>query len=256
MDLNDKVVVVAGSGRGTGRVIALEAARMGARVLTCARDATAAADVAREIRDSGGHADAVACDLADPEQAGGLIGKAIETFGEAHSLIYNAARETLSSFARIDRADWDAMLATNLTGYFLSAQALVAHRIERGGQGSIVGISSATALFGYTACAAYGASKAGMIGLTKSMAIDIGKHGIRANCVAPGWIESDSLSSGLDRIGESGMESLRRRTSLGRFATSAEVATAALFLASDASSYATGSVLTLDGGMTLGNVRI
>jgi NAD(P)-dependent dehydrogenase (short-subunit alcohol dehydrogenase family) len=256
MDLDGKVVVVAGSGRGTGRVIAIEAARRGARVVTCARTGVAAESVAQEIRDGGGQAAAVMADLSVPAQAGGLIGRAVALFGHVDALIYNAARETLASFTRIDEQDWNATLATNLTGYLLSAQATARHRIGLGGGGSIVGIASVTALTGYTACAAYGASKAGMIGLTKSMAVDLGKHRIRANCVAPGWIDSDALAAGLDRIGEDGMTSLRRRTSLGRFADPLEVAKAAIFLASGDASYSTGSVVTVDGGMSLGNVTV
>lgn len=254
MEFAGKVVVVAGSGRGTGRVIAHEAGRRGARVVTCARTDGDAEKVADEIRYSGGAAFAVTVDLADPEQAAGLIDSAVLHFGEVDALIYNAARETLTSFVKIELSDWHAMLETNLTGYLVTAQALARHRIATGGGGAIVGISSATAATGYTACAAYTASKAGMVGLTKSMAVDLGKHRIRANCVAPGWIESDVLASGLDRIGEDGMASLQRRTSLKRFADPVEVAKAALFLASDEASYSTGTVMTVDGGMMLGNI--
>jgi len=253
MRLQDKVVLVAGSGRGTGREIALEAAREGADVVTCARSADAARAVADEIEALGRRSAAVAADLSNTDDARRLVADGLAALGRVDVLIYNAALERPIRFTKISEDDWDLMLDTNLKGYFLTAQELVRRWIATEQAGSIVAIASSAGLVGYPHTADYSASKGGMIALTKAMALDLGPSGIRANAVAPGFIDSDIVTANRGtEVGARHIAALEGFISMRRFAQMSDVAKAALFLASGDSAYTNGAVLSVDGGLTLG----
>jgi len=257
MKLADKIVLVAGSGKGTGREIALQAAREGADVITCARNKDNAGSVAEEIRAMGRHAVAIATDLSKTVEAKALVSQGLEAFGRIDVLIYNAALERPRWFTKISEDEWDQMLDTNLKGYFMTSQALAQDWLARKLSGVIVAIASSGGLVGFPVNPDYCASKGGMIALTKAMALDLGPHGVRANVVAPGFIESDIVKS--NRASEKGakqIEVLEKFVPSQRFACMEEVAKAAIFLASDDSAYTNGAVLSVDGGLVLGALPI
>lgn len=253
MRLSDKIVLVAGSGKGTGREIALQAAREGADVITSARTLKDAQAVAEEIRALGRRAEAFAADLSNTEQAAALVQKSIEAFGRVDALIYNAALERQRRFIKITEAEWDQMLDTNLKGYFICAQALARDWTARKQRGAIVAISSSAGVVAFPNNADYCTSKGGMIALTKAMALDLGAAGIRANAVAPGFIQSEAVEE--QRTNEAAaraLDAIQRFIPAQRFATRTDVANAAIFLASDDAAYTNGAVLSVDGGLTLG----
>jgi NAD(P)-dependent dehydrogenase (short-subunit alcohol dehydrogenase family) len=253
MRLADKIVLVAGSGKGTGREIALQAAREGADVITSARTQRDAEAVAGEIRALGRRSIGLAADLSIGEQAGQLVQRALEEFGRVDVLIYNAALERQRRFIKISEAEWDQMLDTNLKGYFVCSQALARHWVAEKQPGAIVAIASTAGIVGFPNNADYCASKGGMIALTKAMALDLGNFGIRANAVAPGFIQSEAVEE--QRTNEAAsraLDAIQRYIPAQRFAARSEVASAALFLASDEAGYTNGAVLQVDGGITLG----
>ena len=256
MNLTDKIVVVAGASKSTGRIIALAAADAGADVVVAARSAAGIESVAAEIAAKGRAALAVTADFASAEQSRVVITRAVERFGRVDALIYNAAYLERRSIFKIDEAHWDQMLDTNLKGYFFMAQAAAKAMVDGGVRGSLVGISSTAGLVGYPGIADYAASKGGMNALTKSLAIDLARWGIRANCVASGFINGESVAEAEAAGGAAVLETLRGFLPSRRFAEQSEVASAALFLASDLSGYCNGSVLSVDGGLTLGNLPV
>ncbi len=254
MDLTDKIVVVAGASKSTGRIIALAAADAGAHVVVAARSTEGVERVAAEIVAKGREALGVTADFASVEQSRSVIRRAVERFGRVDALIYNAAYLERRSLFKIDEAHWDQMIDTNLKGYFFMAQATAKAMADSGVSGAIVGISSTAGSVGYPGIADYAASKGGMNALTKSLAIDLARWGIRANCVASGFIDGESVAEGEAAGGGPMLEALRRFIPSRRFAEQSEVASAALFLASDLSGYCNGAILTVDGGLTLGNL--
>ncbi|MDO7835609.1 SDR family NAD(P)-dependent oxidoreductase [Sphingobium sp. HBC34] len=254
MNLTDKIVVVAGASKNTGRVIALAAADAGANLVVAARSASAIQAVAGEIEARGRQALAVTADMADAQQARAIITSAVERFGRVDALIYNAAYMHQRAFLKIDEAHWDQMLDTNLKGYFVTAQAAAQAMVDARIGGSIVGIASTAGVVGFPNNADYCASKGGMVTLTKAMAMDLSRYGIRANCIASGFINGESVAEAEQAGGGAVLQALRDFLPSRRFAEQSEIASAALFLASNASSYCNGSVLSVDGGLTLGNL--
>ncbi|MDF8331987.1 SDR family NAD(P)-dependent oxidoreductase [Novosphingobium cyanobacteriorum] len=254
IDLTDKIVVVAGASKSTGRIIALAAADAGANVVVAARSAAGVESVAAEIVAKDREALAVTADFASVEESRAVIAQAVERFGRVDALIYNAAYLVRRSIFKIDEAHWDQMLDTNLKGYFFMAQAAAKAMVDGGVRGAIVGISSTAGSVGYPGIADYAASKGGMNALTKSLALDLGRWGIRANCVASGFINGESVAEGEAAGGGAVLNALRQFIPSRRFAEQSEVASAALFMASDLAGYCNGSILMVDGGLTLGNL--
>lgn len=251
MKLKDKVVVVAGSGRGTGRVIALEVAKEGAAVITAARTAGAAKGVAEEIRNSGGRALGLEVDLATEDDPRLMIEHAVNEFGRIDSLIYSAAYEHQMRFMKLTVDHWDQMIDTNLRGYFIAAQAAAKSMIDLKIRGTIVAIASTAGFVAFPNSADYCASKGGVVALTKAMAIDLAFYGIRVNAVAPGFIQSDVVEAGgSDEV----LNRIKSFIPSKRFAAKEDIAKSAIFLACSESDYANGSVFMLDGGLTLGNL--
>jgi len=247
MILEGQVAVVTGASRGIGRAAALQLARAGARVVVnYTRQEAAAAAVAAAIHDGGGQAVAVAADVGDHEAARNLIQAALDHYGRLDILVNNAgiARDNLA--ARLKPADWAAVLATNLTGVFNCCQAALKPMLRQR-QGRVINLTSVVGLRGNAGQVNYAAAKAGVIGLTKSLAKEVASRGILVNAVAPGFIDTEMTAA----LGEAAREEFYRHIPLGRLGAPEEVAEVILFLASPAARYITGQVIAVDGGLTL-----
>lgn len=247
ISLDDKVALVTGSSRGIGRAIALALAKSGADVaVNYARNAEAASQVVAEIEALGRRARAVQADVGDSAQAAALVKATLDAFGRLDILVNNAGivRDTL--LLRMQEADWDAVLRTNLKGTFNTSKAAV-RTMMRQRWGRIINISSVSGLMGQAGQANYAASKAGLIGLTKSMVREFGARGITVNVIAPGFIPTDINASLDTRL----LDQVRDVIPAGRFGDVDDVASATVFLASDAAAYITGVVLPVDGGLSM-----
>jgi 3-oxoacyl-[acyl-carrier protein] reductase len=231
---------VTGASRGIGAAIARELASAGARVAVNYR---ASAETAEQLAGEIGGV-ALAGDVADAEQARGLVERAEEALGELDILVNNAGvtRDTL--IARMSDDDWNSVIATNLSGAFYTCRA-VARKMLRRRSGAIVNLTSFVGLHGNPGQANYAATKAGLIGLTKALAKELGTRGVRVNAVAPGYITTD-ITAGLP---EELRETLLTLTPLGRLGDPEDVARAVRFLCSDEASFVTGEVLLVDGGL-------
>ncbi|HZD51034.1 MAG TPA: 3-oxoacyl-[acyl-carrier-protein] reductase, partial [Silvibacterium sp.] len=225
----------------------LALAQAGARVALAARNETKLAEVAAEIATNGGTAEVFAIDIASEESIKAGAKAAIGHFGSIEILVNNAGITKDGLMLRMKRADWDAVLSTNLTGTFLLTQAVVGSML-RVRWGRIINISSVVGETGQAGQANYAASKAGLIGLTKSLARELASRGITANAVAPGYIET-AMTEVLD---EKQREAMLTHIPLGRAGTDQDVANAVRFLASDEAAYITGHVLDVNGGMYMG----
>jgi 3-oxoacyl-[acyl-carrier protein] reductase len=245
--LQGKNALVTGASQGIGRACALALAQAGARVALAARNETRLAEVAEEIATNAGSAEVFAIDLASDESIKAGAKAAIERLGSIEILVNNAGITKDGLMLRMKRADWDSVLTTNLTGAFLMTQAVVSSMLKAR-WGRIINISSVVGETGQAGQANYAASKAGLIGLTKSLARELASRGITANVVAPGYIQT-AMTEVLD---EKQRESMLSHIPLGRPGTDQDVANAVRFLASDEAAYITGHVLDVNGGMYMG----
>ena len=242
VDLSGKSALVTGSTRGIGRAIAESLAACGARVAVTGRDASRAEAVAADIAEARGFG----CDVSEPEQVTALVGKVEEAFGSCDILVNNAGITKDNLMLRMKDADWDAVMDANLRAAFVAIRAASRGMMKRR-WGRIVNITSIVGLTGNKGQANYAASKAGLIGLTKSVAKELASRNILCNAVAPGFIESDmtgALSAEL-------RAALQSQIPLERLGTGADVAHAVAFLCSEYASYMTGQVLVVDGGMVM-----
>ena len=238
--------MVTGASQGIGRDTALALAQAGAKVVLAARNEEKLAALASEIEAAGGESLAVKMDVADAEQVKAGFKQVIETFGRLDILVNNAAVTRDGLAMRMKKEDWEAVLQTNLTGaHFCIQQALPTMMKARAGR--IINISSVVAQSGNAGQANYVAAKAGLIGLTKAIAIEIASRGITVNAVAPGFIETPMTDVLADKV----KEELKTRIPLGRMGSPRDVASAIVFLASDEAGYITGHVLNVNGGMHL-----
>ncbi len=245
MKLQDRVAIVTGAGRGIGRAVALGLAQEGARVVVnYSRSSEAAEDVVRQIADAGGEALAVRGDVADSAQVDALISAAMERWGRVDILVNNAGITRDKLILRMTEADWDAVVDTNLKGAFLCAKA-VAPRMVKQRSGVIVNIGSVIGTAGGAGQVNYSASKAGLVGLTKSLAKELGGRNVRVNAVAPGFIETDMTQA----LKEEQREAVRKQIPLERFGTGEDIANVVVFLCSDGAAYIQGDVITVDGGL-------
>jgi 3-oxoacyl-[acyl-carrier protein] reductase len=245
IDLSGRVAIVTGASRGIGRAIALRLARVGAHVVAAAREDHAQA-VAEEIEAVGGSGDAVTLDVTDAAAGERVVGSVLESRGRIDVLVNNAGIARDQLLLRMKRADWDAVLATNLTSVFALTQAVLKPMIKQRA-GRIVCISSVVGQSGNAGQANYAASKAGVIGFAKAVALEVASRGITVNVVAPGMIETDMTRA----ITEGAREDWASKIPLRRLGTADDVASAVCFLASDEASYITGQVLAVNGGMYL-----
>ena len=244
--LKDKVAVVTGASQGIGRETALALAEAGAKVVVAARNEEKLAALAGAIAAAGGEAFALKMDVADAEQVKAGFKQIAEKFGRLDILVNNAAVTRDGLAMRMKRDDWDAVLQTNLTGAHLCIQqALPVMMKARAGR--IINISSIVAQMGNAGQANYVAAKAGLIGLTKAIAIEIASRGITVNAVAPGFIETPMTEVLPDKV----KEELKVRIPLRRMGSARDIAAAIVFLASDEAGYITGHVLNVNGGMHL-----
>jgi 3-oxoacyl-[acyl-carrier protein] reductase len=241
--LEGRVALVTGASRGIGRAIAQGLAARGATVVAAARGEHAEATAA-DIRTGGGLAEAVALDVTDREAIDRAIGRIVDQFGRLDILVNNAGIARDQLLLRMKRDDWDAVIATNLTAAYACIQAVLKPMLRQR-SGRIVSVSSVVGQAGNAGQANYAASKAGLIGLTKAVALEVASRNITVNAVAPGLIDTDMTRA----VSASAQESWRDRIPLGRLGTPEDVAAAVAFLASDEAAYITGHVLAVNGGM-------
>jgi 3-oxoacyl-[acyl-carrier protein] reductase len=245
--LKDRVALVTGASQGIGRATALALAQAGARVVAAARNAEKLAGVVSEINAAGGEGLAVAMDVADAEQIKAGFRQAIEKFGKLDILVNNAAITRDGLAVRMKADDWDAVLRTNLTGAHLCAQQAMSVMM-RARYGRIINVASVVAETGNPGQVNYVAAKAGLIGLTRALALEIASRNITVNAVAPGFVVSPMT----DPLPQTVKDALLARVPLGRMGTDAEIAAAVVFLASEEAGYITGAVLDVNGGLRMG----
>jgi 3-oxoacyl-[acyl-carrier protein] reductase len=243
LDLSGKVAVITGASRGIGRQTALTLASAGATVVLTSRGDAAAA-VAAEVTSAGGQALALAADVADADAVQRVVETTTERFGRLDVLVNNAGITRDQLLLRMKRDDWDAVLATNLTGTFLCTQAVLKTMLKQR-SGRIISISSVVGQSGNPGQTNYAATKAGIIGFSKALAREVASRSITVNVVAPGLIDTDMTRD----ISSDAQANWASAIPLGRLGTPQDVAAAVCFLASDAAGYITGQVLAINGGM-------
>ena len=243
IDLSGRVALITGASRGIGRAIAMRLAAQGATVLAAARGENAAGTV-QDIEAAGGKAEVVALDVTDTAAVDASIAAALERHGRIDILVNNAGITRDQLMLRLKRDDWDAVLATNLTSAYTITQAVLKPMIRQRA-GRIVCISSVVGQSGNAGQANYAASKAGLIGFAKSVALEVASRNITVNVVAPGMIATDMTGV----LPEKTREALITRIPLGRLGAPEDVASAVCFLVSDEAAYITGQVLAVNGGM-------
>lgn len=246
-NLQGRIALVTGASQGIGRACALELARAGATVALAARNEGKLAEAVAEIEAAGGQAAAFALDIASEESIKACAKAVVERFGKVEILVNNAGITRDGLMMSMKRADWDDVLGTNLTGAFLLTQALLRPMLKNR-WGRIINISSVVGRAGQAGQVNYAASKAGLLGFTRSMAREVASRGITVNAVAPGYIETP-MTAVLD---EKQRTAMMAQIPLDRAGTDAEIAGPVVFLASDAAAYITGHVLDVNGGMFMG----
>jgi 3-oxoacyl-[acyl-carrier protein] reductase len=243
IDLSGKTAFVTGSTRGIGRAIAGALHQAGASVAIVGRELERARAVAGEL---GERTLGVACDVARADQVEAALAETEKTLGPIGILVNNAGLTRDNILLRLTDADWDTVLSANLKGAFYTTRAAIKGMMKRR-SGRIINVTSIVGLIGNKGQANYAASKAGLVGFTKSVAKEYASRGVLANCIAPGFIESDMTGALPDEARATLLEDI----ALGRLGRPEDVAGAALFLASDLASYITGQVLVVDGGMVI-----
>lgn len=247
MNLTGRTAVVTGGSRGIGRAVCLELAQNGANVVLCyAGNETAAQETAAACEAAGAKALAVRCDVSDAGQVKELMDAALRTFGRIDILVNNAGITRDGLLMTMKESDFDAVLDTNLKGAFLCMKA-AARTMMKQRYGRVVNVSSVVGLRGNAGQANYAASKAGLIGITKSAAKELASRGVTANAVAPGFIETDMTAA----LSDAARAALLAAIPAQRLGAAEEVARAVAFLAGEESGYITGQVLAIDGGMSM-----
>jgi 3-oxoacyl-[acyl-carrier protein] reductase len=244
--LSEQVAVITGAGRGIGRAMAIRFAKAGAQIACVSRTAGNAEKVAEEIRSLGARAWSYAVDVADPKAVATAAEKIVGDAGKVDILVNNAGVTRDGLLMRMSEEDWDAVLNTNLRGAFSFTKAFARGMIKQR-SGRIINVASVVGLIGNAGQCNYAASKAALIGFTKSVAKELGSRGITCNALAPGFIETDMTAV----LNEQMRAELLKRIPLNALGQPDDIAEAALFLASPAARYITGQVLTVDGGMVM-----
>lgn len=251
MRLAGKVAIITGSGSGIGRASALLFARKGAKVIVVDWNSPSADETVSLIETHGGDALAIHADVSSEADVQRMITTAINTYERLDVLLNNAAIQVFGKVAEMDVTDWHKVMDANLTGYFLTCKYAIPYMISGGG-GSIVNISSILGLVGDPDMPAYGATKGGILAMTRSMAQAHGRDGIRANCICPGDVETPLVIEYFNQQPDprAAREKVVANYALGRIATPEEIAYTALFLASEESAFITGAYIVVDGGLT------
>jgi|TARA_B100001079_G_scaffold116147_1_gene99864 3-oxoacyl-[acyl-carrier protein] reductase len=242
-NLNNKIAIVTGASQGIGKIIAFELAKSGAHVACISRNKKAIESIVEEITINGGQASSFPCDISDSDTLSEIITEIIKENSRIDILVNNAGITKDSLLMRMSIEQWDDVINTNLKGAFHCTKAVVRYMMKNK-FGRIINITSIVGLTGNAGQANYAASKAGLIGMTKSIAKEVASRGITANCIAPGWIET-SMTNKLS--GEVKNEFLSH-IPVGRIGSPDDIANAVIFLASDEAGYITGQTITVDGG--------
>ncbi len=245
-DLSGQPALVTGAARGLGRAIAETLAAAGAKVACVDINVETLKDTVAGIRAAGGVAEALACNVTDSQRVGEVVDEVVKTWGGLQILVNNAGITRDNMILRMKDEQWDAVLAINLRGTFLFTRA-AARPMIKAHRGRIINIASVSGLMGNPGQANYSASKAGVIGLTRTVARELAGRNVTVNAVAPGFIATDMTAA----LGEEVLAQVKSEIPLGRLGDPQDVADAVLFLASEAASFITGHVLTVDGGITV-----
>jgi NAD(P)-dependent dehydrogenase (short-subunit alcohol dehydrogenase family) len=249
--LAGRTVLVTGGNGGIGLGMATGCARAGASVVLWGRDATKNERAVAELSDLGATASAFVCDVGDPESVRTAFAASLEAAGGRVDAVFANAGTTGNGtpFVDLPLEEWHRVLRTNLDGVFLTLQAAASHMVERGGGGSLVAVSSTSAIHGAAGNEAYGASKTALLGLVRALAVALARHEVRVNALLPGWTRTDLAAAGYasDRFREATI----RRTPVRRWADPDEMGPAAVFLADPAATFHTGDSLVVDGGYTI-----
>ncbi|NTW02132.1 MAG: 3-oxoacyl-ACP reductase FabG [Oscillochloris sp.] len=244
MRLINKVAIVTGGGQGIGRMTALTFAREGAKVVVADINMTAAQAVANEIEQADGQARAVFLDAGRTESVEVAMRSANDWGGRIDILVNNAGITRDARMQKMTEDQWDSVIGVNLKGVWLCSKYAAPYMIAHG-SGAILNAASVVALYGNFGQSNYVAAKAGVIGMTKTWARELGPSGIRVNAVAPGFIQTDMIATVPDKV----IESMKERTPMRRIGIAEDIANAYLFLASDEASFITGTVISVDGGL-------
>lgn len=247
MTLEGRVALITGASQGIGQAIAVRLAAAGASVALAARNQDKLNEVVQQIRSAGGKASAFQLDVADEEQIKSVFKAVIAQLGKIDILVNNAGITRDQLVMRMKRADWDAVLGTNLTSAYLCTQQVISPMLKQR-WGRIINVTSIFGQIGQAGQANYASSKAGLIGLTKAIARELGSRNITCNAVAPGFIETNMTAV----LGDDFKQNALKNIPLGRIGTPDDVAGAVAFLASDEASYITGHVLDVNGGLHMG----
>lgn len=246
MRLQDKVAVITGGANGIGKETALLFAKNGAKLVLADFDAAAGAQTLEELRAGGADVEFVQTDVSNREDVQRMVDITLERFSRIDILINNAGITRDEFLTKLDPQHWDQVIAINLTGVFNCTQ-LVALKMMEQGSGVILNAASVVALYGNIGQTNYAATKAGLIGMTKSWAKELGPKGVRCNAVAPGFI----VTGMTDKVPDKVLDHMRANTPLRRLGQPSDIANAYLFLASDEASFVNGAVLSVDGGLTI-----
>jgi 3-oxoacyl-[acyl-carrier protein] reductase len=246
MKLKDKTAIITGSASGIGKAAALLFAKEGAKVVVCDVSTDGVNKVVEEINGAGGQALAFTVDVSNRESIDGMVKEVIEKFGEIDVLVNNAGITRDALLVKMTADQWDKVIDVNLKGVFNCTQAVVKSMISKG-KGKIISTSSVVGVYGNVGQTNYAATKAGIIGMTKSWSKELGKKGICCNAVAPGFIQTEMTAAVPDKI----LDIMKEKTPLGRLGTPGDIASVYLFLASDDSDYVNGQVIGVDGGLVI-----
>ena len=241
--LNNKIAIVTGASQGIGKIIAFELAKSGANVVCLSRNKEALDIIVNKIVENGGQASSFACDITKSETFIQIVKEIIGNYKKIDILVNNAGVTNDSLLMRMSNEQWDNVININLKGAFNCTKAVLRHMMKNK-SGRIINVTSIVGLTGNAGQANYAASKAGLIGMTKSIAKEVASRGITANCIAPGWIETSMT----DTLSDDVKNQFLSQIPIGRIGSAKDVANTAVFLASDEAGYITGQTITVDGG--------
>ncbi len=246
MRLSGKVAIITGSGRGLGKEAAILFAEQGAKVVVCDINQESAQEVVTAIEAKGGEAMAVRVDVTNPASVQALADSVMARFGQIDILVNNAGITADAQLVKMNDDQWDRVIAVNLKGVYLCTKTIAPLMIARG-YGRIVNTSSVVGVYGNFGQSNYAATKAGIIGMTKVWAKELGRKGITVNAVAPGYTMTEMMSTVPEKV----LTTIREKTPLGRLAEPRDIAYAYLYLSSDEAAYVNGATLQVDGGLVL-----